>query len=161
MKPNPTVPGGQGSLELLWSKKVSPRGHKGTPASVESQAGRGESVGSGLCTDQHIPVPPPPATEIAAAGPQSFPKLACEPQVWPGDTGRVVAVVPAGDSMHIYGGRRGQLWTSMFSAFILSRGGSHSFCQGKEQRRSHGGLPTPARLGGSHRSTLVAPCESV
>lgn len=49
-------------------------------------------------------VPPPPASEIAA-GPQSFPKLAREPQVWPGDTAGVVAVEPAVDSMDIYGGR--------------------------------------------------------
>lgn len=73
-----------------------------------------------------LPVPPPPATEIAAAGLQSFPKLAREPQVWPGDTGGVAAVEPAGDSMHIYGGGRGPLWASMFSAFILSWDRSHT-----------------------------------
>lgn len=72
-------------------------------------------------------VPPPPASEIAA-GPQSFPKLAREPQVWPGDTAGVVAVEPAVDSMDIYGGREqgGDRSGQAYSQPHLVPSGSHT-----------------------------------
>lgn len=135
--PSPTVPGGLEFLEPLLSKK-SPGWSQRDPRKCGEPDRAGNGVRSACFRLSHPSLPPPPASEIAA-GPQSFPKLAHEPQVWPGDTAGVVAVEPAVDSMDIYGGREqggdrsGQAY-SQPSSCPRHTHPSCSFCLGKEQR---------------------------
>lgn len=105
-----------------------------------------------------LPAPPPPAGEIAAAGPQSFPKLAREPQVWPGDTAGVVAAEPAVGSMDIYGdGERGgdALDKHVPSLHLIT----HPSCSLGPGREEDSDPSTPPGWAEGAGTPLVAPCE--